>query len=53
MNKTVIKFVFPMIDADTRFLSATRVKPTEMLASIDKPLIQYAAEVPVTTSWFR
>ena len=36
--------VFPVAGMGTRFLPATKANPKEMLAVVDKPLIQYAAE---------
>ena len=42
---TMIKTaVFPVAGMGTRFLPATKANPKEMLAVVDKPLIQYAAE---------
>lgn len=44
-NKIKIKkAVFPVAGLGTRFLPATKATPKEMLAIVDKPLIQYAAE---------
>ena len=39
--------VFPVAGMGTRFLPATKANPKEMLAIVDKPLIQYAAEEAV------
>ena len=36
--------VFPVAGLGTRFLPATKASPKEMLAIVDKPLIQYAVE---------
>ena len=36
--------VFPVAGMGTRFLPATKANPKEMLAVVDKPLIQYAVE---------
>jgi UTP--glucose-1-phosphate uridylyltransferase len=36
--------VFPVAGRGTRFLPATKASPKEMLAIVDKPLIQYAVE---------
>ena len=36
--------VIPAAGLGTRFLPATKVQPKEMLAIVDRPLIQYAAE---------
>lgn len=38
------KAVFPIAGLGTRFLPATKASPKEMLAVVDKPLIQYAVE---------
>jgi UTP--glucose-1-phosphate uridylyltransferase len=43
-NKKVSKAVFPVAGLGTRFLPATKASPKEMLAVVDKPLIQYAVE---------
>ena len=40
----ITKAVFPVAGLGTRFLPATKASPKEMLAIVDKPLIQYAAE---------
>ncbi|MBF0308300.1 MAG: UTP--glucose-1-phosphate uridylyltransferase GalU [Magnetococcales bacterium] len=40
----VRKAVFPVAGLGTRFLPATKAVPKEMLAVVDKPLIQYAVE---------
>jgi len=42
--KRVTKAVFPVAGLGTRFLPATKASPKEMLAVVDKPLIQYAVE---------
>jgi UTP--glucose-1-phosphate uridylyltransferase len=44
MGKRVRKAVFPAGGLGTRFLPATKVIPKEMLALIDKPIIQYGVE---------
>ncbi len=44
MVEPVLKAVFPVAGLGTRFLPATKVLPKEMLAVVDKPLIQYAVE---------
>jgi UTP--glucose-1-phosphate uridylyltransferase len=41
------KAIFPVAGLGTRFLPATKAQPKEMLAVVDKPLIQYAAEEAV------
>jgi UTP--glucose-1-phosphate uridylyltransferase len=38
------KAVFPAAGLGTRFLPATKAQPKEMLALVDKPLIQYVVE---------
>ena len=40
----ISKAVFPVAGLGTRFLPATKACPKEMLAVVDKPLIQYAVE---------
>src|SRR5229473_798254 len=40
----VRKAVLPAAGLGTRFLPATKAQPKEMLAVVDKPLIQYVAE---------
>ena len=42
--KPIRKAVFPVAGLGTRFLPATKASPKEMLAVVDKPLIQYAVE---------
>ncbi|MCW8923053.1 MAG: UTP--glucose-1-phosphate uridylyltransferase GalU [Gammaproteobacteria bacterium] len=44
MMTTIRKAVFPVAGLGTRFLPATKAVAKEMLAIVDKPLIQYAAE---------
>jgi UTP--glucose-1-phosphate uridylyltransferase len=44
MIPKVRKAVFPAAGLGTRFLPATKAQPKEMLALVDKPLIQYAVE---------
>lgn len=41
---TLRKAVFPIAGLGTRFLPATKASAKEMLAVVDKPLIQYAVE---------
>ncbi|WP_133366062.1 UTP--glucose-1-phosphate uridylyltransferase [Qipengyuania sediminis] len=43
-NKPVKKAVFPVAGLGTRFLPATKAIPKEMLAVVDRPLIQYAVD---------
>ncbi len=42
--KRIRKAIFPVAGLGTRFLPATKSMPKEMLAIIDKPIIQYAVE---------
>lgn len=42
--KPLTKAIFPVAGLGTRFLPATKAQPKEMLAVIDKPLIQFAVE---------
>lgn len=42
--RKIRKAVFPVGGLGTRFLPATKAMPKEMLAVVDKPLIQYAFE---------
>jgi UTP--glucose-1-phosphate uridylyltransferase len=44
MSNRVRKAVFPAGGQGTRFLPATKVIPKEMLALVDKPIIQYGVE---------
>src|SRR3954464_8811512 len=44
MLPRVRKAVFPAAGLGTRFLPATKAQPKEMLALVDKPLIQYGVE---------
>lgn len=44
MRAKVRKAVFPAAGLGTRFLPATKVIPKEMLALVDKPIIQYGVE---------
>jgi len=44
MKEQVRKVVFPAGGLGTRFLPATKVIPKEMLALVDKPIIQYGVE---------
>ena len=44
MGNRVRKAVFPAAGLGTRFLPATKVIPKEMLALVDKPIIQYGVE---------
>ncbi len=44
MLEKVRKAVFPAAGLGTRFLPATKAQPKEMLALVDKPLIQYGVE---------
>jgi len=44
MVPNVVTAVFPAAGLGTRFLPATKAQPKEMLALVDKPLIQYGVE---------
>lgn len=43
-HRKVRKAIFPVAGLGTRFLPATKASPKEMMAVVDKPLIQYAVE---------
>ncbi|HEX8143340.1 MAG TPA: UTP--glucose-1-phosphate uridylyltransferase GalU [Pyrinomonadaceae bacterium] len=49
MPKRIRKAVFPAAGLGTRFLPATKASPKEMLALVDKPLIQYVVEEAVAS----
>jgi UTP--glucose-1-phosphate uridylyltransferase len=49
MSKRVQKAVFPAGGQGTRFLPATKVIPKEMLALVDKPIIQYGVEEAIAS----
>jgi UTP--glucose-1-phosphate uridylyltransferase len=49
MTKRVRKAVFPAGGLGTRFLPATKAIPKEMLALVDKPIIQYGVEEAVAS----
>ncbi|MGD0890543.1 MAG: UTP--glucose-1-phosphate uridylyltransferase GalU [Terracidiphilus sp.] len=49
MDKRVRKAVFPAGGLGTRFLPATKSIPKEMLALVDKPIIQYGVEEAVAS----
>ncbi len=49
MTKDITKAVFPAAGMGTRFLPATKASPKEMLALVDKPLIQYVIEEAVSS----
>ncbi len=49
MNKQVRKAVFPAGGLGTRFLPATKVIPKEMLALVDKPILQYGVEEAIAS----
>ncbi len=49
MNKQIRKAVFPAAGLGTRFLPATKVIPKEMLALVDKPIIQYGVEEAIAS----
>jgi UTP--glucose-1-phosphate uridylyltransferase len=46
-QKVIKKAVFPVAGMGSRFLPATKASPKEMMAVVDKPLIQYAVEEAV------
>ena len=48
MKQKVRKAVFPAAGLGTRFLPATKAIPKEMLALVDKPIIQYGVEEALT-----
>ena len=49
MNQKVRKAVFPAARLGTRFLPATKSIPKEMLALVDKPIIQYGVEEAIAS----
>jgi UTP--glucose-1-phosphate uridylyltransferase len=49
MSQRVRKAVFPAAGQGTRFLPATKVIPKEMLALVDKPIIQYGVEEAIAS----
>jgi UTP--glucose-1-phosphate uridylyltransferase len=49
MGNCVRKAVFPAGVLGTRFLPATKVIPKEMLALVDKPIIQYGVEEAIAS----
>lgn len=49
MSNPVRKAVFPAGGLGTRFLPATKVIPKEMLALVDKPIIQYGVEEAIAS----
>ena len=49
MGKKIRKAVFPAAGLGTRFLPATKAQPKEMLALVDKPIIQYVIEEAVAS----
>jgi UTP--glucose-1-phosphate uridylyltransferase len=49
MSKRVRTAVFPAGGLGTRFLPATKVVPKEMLALVDKPIIQYGVEEAIAS----
>jgi UTP--glucose-1-phosphate uridylyltransferase len=48
-NMRVRKAIFPAGGLGTRFLPATKVIPKEMLALVDKPIIQYGVEEAIAS----
>ncbi|MGP8253878.1 MAG: UTP--glucose-1-phosphate uridylyltransferase GalU [Terracidiphilus sp.] len=49
MSKTVRKAVFPAAGLGTRFLPASKAVPKEMLALVDKPVLQYGIEEAIAS----
>jgi UTP--glucose-1-phosphate uridylyltransferase len=49
MKSKVRKAVFPAAGFGTRFLPATKAIPKEMLALVDKPIIQYGVEEAIAS----
>ena len=49
MPQPIRKAVFPAAGLGTRFLPATKAQPKEMLALVDKPIIQYGVEEAVAS----
>jgi UTP--glucose-1-phosphate uridylyltransferase len=49
MSRKVRKAVFPAGGLGTRFLPATKVIPKEMLALVDKPILQYGVEEAINS----
>lgn len=49
MSKQVRKLVIPAGGLGTRFLPATKVIPKEMLALVDKPILQYGVEEAIAS----
>ena len=47
MSRSIKKAVFPVAGLGSRFITATKAQPKEMLPIVDKPLIQYAVEEAV------
>jgi len=50
MTAIVRKAVLPVAGLGKRFLLATKAIPNEMIALIDKPIVQHAVEGPVVTA---
>jgi UTP-glucose-1-phosphate uridylyltransferase len=49
LPQKIRKAVFPAAGLGTRFLPATKAQPKEMLALVDKPLIQYVVEEAINS----
>ena len=45
----ITKAIIPVAGLGTRFLPATKAQPKEMLAIVDKPVIQYLVEEAVAS----
>jgi UTP--glucose-1-phosphate uridylyltransferase len=61
-NKKITKAIIPAAGFGTRFLPVTKAQPKEMLAVVDKPIIQYVVEeavaagiedIIIVTSWHK
>lgn len=48
MSQKITKCIIPAGGFGTRFLPATKAQPKEMLAVVDKPVIQYLVEEAVS-----
>ena len=48
-QQTIRKAIIPVAGFGTRFLPATKAQPKEMLALVDKPVIQYIVEEAVAS----
>ena len=48
MHKKITKAIIPVAGLGTRFLPATKAQPKEMMAVVDKPVIQFLVEEAVS-----